>query len=589
MDFTTLNAIRGPEDVKKLPLEKLPELAAEMREALFYRITKVGGHFGPNFGIVELTIALHYVFDSPKDQIVFDVAHQCYPHKMLTGRAFGYTDADRFSEVSGFTMPEESEHDMFFIGHTSTSVSLATGLAKGRDVAGRPGNVIAVIGDGSLSGGEALEGLDYAGEMTSNLIIIVNDNEQSIAENHGGLYRNLAQLRESRGTCENNLFRAMGLDYHYVEAGNDTAALVQALREVKDIDHPVVVHVHTVKGKGYAPAENNREGWHYAQPFNRETGEPLHHGSGVTYASLFADHMKEKIAKDDRIVVVTAAVPGAVGLDPEIRAGFGKNYVDVGIAEEQAVAMCSGIAKNGGKPVFATNATFAQRIFDQVTQDVCLNGSAVTIQLSSASIFGMIDATHIGTAAISEFSNIPGLTYLCPTNREEYLAMLDYCVDEAGGPTVIAVPCDGVNDPSYPVDRDFRVPNRYQVCELGSEIAVLALGDFFRIGQAAAAKLAEMTGYAVTLINPRYASGVDEALLTELCKNHRIFVTLEDGFLEGGFGAKIASFLGSKDVRVLNYGLAKKIYDRIPAQQILSENRITPECICEDVAAKCLR
>ena len=582
MEYRYLNTINGPGDVKKIPVPELPALAAEMREALFNRLTKVGGHFGPNFGVVELTIALHYVFSSPKDQIVFDVAHQSYPHKMLTGRAKAYTDEAHFGDVCGFTLPSESEHDMFFIGHTSTSVSLATGLARGRDVTGGTGNVIAVIGDGSLSGGEALEGLDFAGESDTNLIIVINDNEQSIAENHGGLYRNLAELRASNGTCERNLFRAMGLDYRYVEEGNNVSALIDAFREVKDISHPVVVHVHTVKGKGYPIAEKNREGWHYAQPFDRETGEPIRRWGGESYNSIFASHMEKRIAEDDRIVIVTAAVPGAVGLGQELRERLGKNYADVGIAEEQATAMCSGIARNGGKPVFATNATFAQRIYDQTAQDVCLNKSPVTIQLSSSSVFGMGDATHIGISAISMFSNIPGLIYLSPTNKQEYLAMLDYSIDQTETPVVLAVPCDGVHDAEYPVLTDFS-PNTYQVCERGEKIAVLALGDFFRIGQKVAAYLTEQTGKKVTLINPRFASGVDKKLLDELCENHDIFITLEDGFLDGGFGQKIAGYLGARDVKVLNYGFAKKIYDRVSPKDALLMNRITPECILEDI------
>ena len=584
MTYTLLNKIKGPAEVKKLSLEQMTELSVEVREALFNRLTKIGGHFGPNFGMVEMTIALHYVFDSPKDQLVFDVAHQTYTHKMLTGRAQAYTDDAHFRDVCGFTNPVESEHDMFYIGHTSTSVSLATGLAKGRDLAGGKGNVIAIIGDGSLSGGEALEGLDYAGEMKSNLIIIVNDNEQSTAENHGGLYKNLSELRATGGKCGTNLFRAMGLDYRYVENGNDIASLIEAFKEVKDIDHPTVVHVHTLKGKGYKLAETNKENWHWAAPFDRETGERKFKGGGESYNSIFANYMLEKIQKDKKVVVVTAAVPGAVGLTQDVREKMGDNYVDVGIAEEQATAMCSGIAKNGGKPVFVTNATFAQRIYDQVTQDVSLNKSAVTIQLHSTSIFGMGDATHIGISTIGIFANIPGLTYLCPTSKEEYLAMLEWSLEQKESPVIIAVPCDGVNKAEYPVEKDFG-KLEYQVCEKGERIAVLALGDFFNIGKEAAKLIGEKSGKKVTLINPRFASGVDTKLLDQLCKNHDVFVTLEDGIVEGGFGQKIASYLGRKNIKVLNYGFEKKFYDGVPAKQALEEARITPELIWEDISS----
>lgn len=584
MDYKFLKNIKGPDDVKKLSNAELTELAAEIREALFNRTTKIGGHFGPNFGIVELTIALHYVFESPKDQFVFDVAHQTYPHKMLTGRAAAYIDDEHFRDVCGFTNPVESEHDMFYIGHTSTSVSLATGLAKGRDVQGKKGNVVAIIGDGSLSGGEALEGIDYAGEMDSNIIIVVNDNEQSIAENHGGLYKNLEDLRKSGGKCENNLFRAMGLDYRYVEEGNNVAALIEAFKEVKDIDHPTVVHVHTQKGKGYPLAEKYKEDWHYAMPFDRETGKHLHDYSGESYSSMFAERMLEKIEKDKSIVVVTAAIPGVAGLSPEVRGKMGENYVDVGIAEEQAVAMCSGIARNGGKPVFVTNATFAQRVYDQMTQDVSLNSNAVTMVLYSSSIFGMGDATHIGISALGMFTNIPGIVYLSPTNKEEFNAMLDYSLEQSDHPTIISVPNDGVNSAEYEVASDYS-HLAYQVCEKGTGTAILALGDFFGIGKKTAEYIENKTGEKPSLINPKFASLVDKKLLDELIKDHNVIVTLEDGILEGGFGQKIASYLGSKDVKVLNYGFEKKFYDGVPANVVLEECRITPEKICEDVMA----
>ncbi|MBO4913202.1 MAG: 1-deoxy-D-xylulose-5-phosphate synthase [Butyrivibrio sp.] len=583
MNYKLLRNINGPEDVKKLSQEELKELAAEIREALFNRTTKIGGHFGPNFGAVELIIALHYVFDSPKDQFVFDVAHQTYPHKMLTGRAIAYMDDAHFRDVCGFTNPKESDHDMFYIGHTSTSVSLATGLAKGRDITGKKGNVVAIIGDGSLSGGEALEGIDYAGEMDSNLIIVVNDNEQSIAENHGGLYKNLEQLRKSGGTCEVNLFKAMGLDYKYVEEGNDIETLINAFKEVKDIDHPIVVHVHTQKGKGYALAEKNKEDWHYSMPFNRETGERVSFGNGESYQDIFGKYMLDKIAKNDKVVCMTAAVPGAVGFGQDVRNKMGKNYVDVGIAEEQAVAMCSGIAKNGGKPVFVTNATFAQRVYDQMTQDVSLNGNAVTTVLFSTSIYGMGDATHIGISAMGMFTNIPGVVYLSPTSKEEFLAMLEYSIEQSDHPTIIAVPCDGVNNAIYNVDNNYKDTDKYQVCEEGGDIAILALGDFFNIGVQTAKLIEEKMGKKVTLINPRFASAVDRALLDRLTSNHSIFVTLEDGILEGGFGQKIASYLGGKNVKVLNYGFIKKFYDGMSAKDALEESRITPQYIVEDI------
>lgn len=579
-----LEKVKEPSDVTKLSLQELTVLADEMREALFHRLTKTGGHFGPNFGMVEATIAMHYVFDSPKDKFVFDVSHQTYPHKMLTGRAYGYLDENRFHEISGYSNPEESKHDFFTIGHTSTSVSLATGLAKGRDAIGNKENIIAVIGDGSLSGGEALEGLDFAGEMTTNLIIIVNDNEQSIAEVHGGLYKNLHELRETNGTASDNLFKAMGLDYLYLEEGNDINKLIEAFQKVKDIDHPIVVHIHTQKGKGYPLAETNREDWHWCQPFDRETGNPLPSSSNEDYSELTGDFLLRKMEKDKSVIFVTAAVPGNVGFPKENREKAGNQYIDVGIAEEQAVAMCSGIAKNGGKPIFGTNATFIQRTYDQFSQDVCMNNSPVTTILNYTSVLGMNDITHLGIYTISMLSNIPRLVYLSPTCKEEYLAMLDWSIEQPEYPVVISMPGNGIHPAKYPVSKDYG-DFTYQVCEQGSTVAILALGDFFQLGEAAATEIENRTGNRVTLINPRYASHLDKLLLDELKKEHQCIVTLEDGILDGGFGQRVASFYGNSDIKVLNYGLKKDFYDRYDVDILMKENHLTPKQIAEDVIA----
>ncbi|MDO4174452.1 MAG: 1-deoxy-D-xylulose-5-phosphate synthase [Eubacteriales bacterium] len=578
-----LEKINGPKDVKTLSLQELTALAQEMREALFHRLTKTGGHFGPNFGMVEATIAMHYVFDSPTDKFVFDVSHQTYPHKMLTGRAYGYLDETRFYEISGYSNPDESEHDFFTIGHTSTSVSLATGLAKGRDVTGGKENIIAVIGDGSLSGGEALEGLDFAGEMKSNLIVVVNDNEQSIAENHGGLYKNLKELRDTNGTASNNLFRAMGLDYIYQEEGNNIAKLIETFQKVKDIDHPIVVHIHTQKGKGYALAERNREDWHWCMPFDRETGKPTISFEGEDYSALSGAFILKKMKEDSSVVFVTAAVPDNVGFPKENREKAGKQFVDVGIAEEQAVAMCSGIAKNGGKAIFGTNATFIQRTYDQFSQDVCINGSPITTIINYTSVMGLGDVTHLGIYTISMLSNIPELVYLSPTCKEEYLAMLAWSIDQQEHPVVISIPGNGVHPARYPVAADYSQINRYQVCEQGSDVAILALGDFFQLGEEAAEEIMRRTGKNVTLINPRFASGLDEDLLEELKQQHRCIVTLEDGILDGGFGQRVAAFYGSSETKVLNFGLKKAFYDRYDVMELMKKNHLTPAQIAEDV------
>ena len=581
--YEILNKINGPEDVKKLSNEELEILASDIRDALFNRLTKFGGHFGPNFGMVETEIAMHYVFNSPVDKFVFDVSHQSYPHKIITGRRLGYTDEDHFHEDSGYTNPEESEHDFFNIGHTSTSISLATGLAKARDLKGDSENIIAIIGDGSLSGGEALEGLDFAGsELNSNFIIIVNDNDQAIAENHGGIYKNLKELRETNGTSSNNIFKAMGLDYVYEPNGNDIQSVINVLEKVKDIDHPVVVHINTVKGKGYKLAEENRERWHWCMPFDKETGKStVNFGNEESYVGLTSKYIVEKAEKDDKFVVITPAMPGSVGLSEQIRKKLGKQYVDVGIAEEHAVAMASGIAKNGCKPLVVTNATFMQRAYDQISQDVCINNNPVTILLNYSSFDGLTDVTHLGIFGITAFSDIPNLVILAPTSKDEYLNMLDWAVDQNEHPVLILIPGNEVTSRS--ADTDFSKINKFKVEQEGKDVAIIALGDFYQKGQITASEIQNKLGITPTLINPRFANGIDIELLEKLKENHRVVVTLEDGVLDGGFGQKIASYYGTSNMIVKCYGLNKEFYDRYNPDELLKKLGITPEKITEDV------
>ena len=578
-----IEKINSPADIKALSVIELTALASEIRSGLMNRLSKRGGHFGPNFGFVEATIALHYVFDSPKDKIVYDVSHQSYTHKMLTGRKNAFLFDEHFGDVSGYTNPEESQHDFFNVGHTSTAVSLACGLAKGRDLKGDRENVIAVIGDGSLSGGEALEGLDFAAELASNFIIVVNDNDMSIAENHGGLYQNLKALRESNGTCECNLFKAMGLDYLYVPEGNDIAALIDAFSKVKDCDHPIVVHINTLKGKGYAPAEENKESWHWCMPFDEKTGKSRYNGSGESYDSLTCDYLLKKMKADEKVVAVVAAVHTNIGCTEDKRKEAGKQFIDVGIAEEHAVAMVSGIARNGGKPVFSTHSSFFQRTYDQISQDLCINGNAATLLVNTASVYGMNDVTHLGIFDIPMLSNIPNLVYLAPTNCEEYFAMLDWSIEQDQFPVAVRIPCNGVIHTNEPVDTDYSKLNQYQMTQQGREIAILALGDFYQIGEALAKLIAERTGIEPTLINPRYITGIDTEMLEALKKDHAKVITLEDGILDGGFGEKIARFYGPADMKVYNYGLKKAFIDRYSVEEILRENHLTPEQIVQDV------
>ena len=579
-----LERIDGPNDVKKLSLEQMDVLAQEMREALFRKLSKHGGHFGPNFGMVEATIALHTVFDSPKDKMVFDVSHQSYCHKMLTGRKDAFLYEEHYDDVSGYSEPSESAHDFFVIGHTSTSVSLACGLAKGRDLLGGSENIIAIIGDGSLSGGEALEGLDFAAELNSNLIIVVNDNDMSIAENHGGLYQNLKQLRDTDGKAACNLFRAMGLDYVFVKNGNDIPSLIEAFKQVKDSTYPVVVHICTQKGKGYAPAEQDKETWHWCMPFDPETGKPLLADAGEDYSELTAQYLLEKMKKDPAVVGITSATPPILGFTPDRRKLAGKQFVDVGIAEETAVALASGIAANGGKPVYGVYSTFIQRTYDQLSQDLCVNSNAATILVFAASVYGMNDVTHLGIYDIPMMANIPNLVYLAPTTKEEYMAMLDWSVEQNNVPVAIRVPMQ-VATSGVPCTKDFSQYNTYEVTQKGSRVAVIGLGNFYTLGQETAQEIAKQTGVQPTVINPMYITGVDEELLESLKAEHDIVITVEDGILDGGFGEKIARFYGRSDMKVLNYGLKKEFLDRYDAEDVVKRNRLTAGQIAEDAIA----
>lgn len=577
--------INSPADVKKLNIMQLNVLAEEMRHALLTRASKHGGHFGPNFGMVEAIIAMHYVFDSPKDKIVFDVSHQCYPHKMLTGRKDAYLYEEHYDDVSGYTNPDESEHDFFTVGHTSTSISLACGLAKARDLNGEDGNVIAVIGDGSLSGGEALEGLDFASELNGNMIIVANDNDMSIAENHGGLYANLKLLRETNGQAECNLFKAMNLDYIYVDKGNDIASLIEAFEKVKDTKKAVVVHINTLKGKGYAPAEQNKEKWHWHMPFDIATGESLFKDEEPDFSDASLEYLLKKMDEDKSVVAITAGTPTVMGFTADMRAKAGKQFVDVGIAEETAVALASGIAANGGKPVFGVYSSFIQRTYDQITQDVCINGNAVTFAVFAGSVYGMNDVTHLGLQDIPMLNSIPGLVYLAPVTKEDYIAMLDWSLTQNEYPVAIKVPGGRMVSTGTPVTKDFSKLGTYEVTKKGSRVAILGLGTFYETAVKAADILKTSHGIDATVINPYYISGIDADTLNELKKDHAVVATLEDGYLEGGFGAKIAAYYGSSDMKVLNFGIKKEFIDRYDVAEVLKDNHLTPEQIAEDIAA----
>lgn len=580
-----IEKVNSPKDLKKLNIEECCTLAQEIREALILRASKFGGHLASNLGVVELTIALHYVFDSPTDKFVFDVSHQCYTHKILTGRANAFLNEEQYRSVSGYTNPDESEHDFFKVGHTATSISLAIGLAHARELNKKNENVIAIIGDGSLSGGEALEGLDYAGsDINSNLIIVVNDNAMSIAENHGGIYKSFQQLRESKGTSSNNIFKAFGYDYVYVDNGHNLQQLIDVFNGIKDIDHPIVVHVNTTKGKGYKPAEDDKESYHWTRPFDITNGKELNPFNGERYDRLVRDFLIHKMNNDPKVVTILAAVPDTLNFSADKRSLANGQVLDVGIAEEHAIAMAAGIAKNGGKPVFATLATFYQRTYDQISQELCINNCAATMIVANASVYASNDVTHIGIFDIPFMANIPNLVYLAPTNKQEYLAMLDWSIEQNDYPVAIRAPRNGVFEAKIEVDNDYSDLNKYKVMIKGSKVAVFALGDFYQMGEKVVELLEQKANIKATLINPRYITGLDEQLAKDLLENHDTFVTLEDGVLAGGWGEKISSFYGKyRNVVTLNYGLKKEFLDRYNVADVLKQNRLDPELIVDDV------
>ena len=580
-----LDKVNMPNDIKHLSSGELNTLADEMRDIIIKKVNVTGGHMAPNLGIIEATIALHYVFNSPIDKIIYDVSHQCYPHKILTGRKEGFTTPESYLKYTGYTAPEESEHDLFKVGHTSTSISLATGVAKARDLKGEAGNVIALIGDGSLTGGEALEGLNNAAVLGSNIIILVNDNDMSIAVNQGGIYDNLRELRETKGHAENNFFKTIGFDYYYIDEGNNIEKLIETFQKVKDIAHPVIVHMNTLKGHGLKLAEENKEAFHYIMPglvdtFGTKVDMP------ENYNTITTDFILKKAETDKTIVAITPATPGAYGFTQEFRDKLGNQFVDVGIAEEHAIAYASALAKCGAKPVLAIMSSFVQRTYDQLSQDLCLNKSPITMLVHWGGLSGA-DATHLGSFDMTLIGNIPNMVYLAPTNKEEYLAMLEWSIEQNEHPVAIRVPfvplvSSGIKDLT-----DYSKLNKFKLVEKGQKVAILGLGNFFGLAQHVKQELKEKTGIDATLINPCFITGLDKEMLNTLNTTHDIVVTLEDGILNGGFGEKIASYYGNSNIKVLNFGGAKEFTDRVPLQELYKRYHLTKELIVEDII-KCL-
>ena len=580
--MTVLDRIDSPKDLKSLSIDEMNILANDIRNGILTRVNALGGHLGPDLGIVEMTIALHYVFNSPIDKFVFDVSHQVYPHKMLTGRKRGFLNPLENFDITGYSNPKESEHDNFVIGHTSTSVSLATGLAKARDLKNENYNIVAIIGDGSLSGGQAYEGLNNAAMLNSNMIIIINDNEMSIAENQGGLYKNLAELRNSKGQTVNNFFKTLGFDYMYVEEGNDIEKMISAFEKVKDTKTPIVVHVRTLKGKGYAPAEQNKEFYHWQLPGFLDQKESANSSVSENYYSITNDYILRKQAEDKTVIAISAATPGAYGFTKDFRDKLGENYTDVGIAEEHAIAYASALATNGAKPILAIMSSFVQRTYDQLSQDLALNNSPATILVHWGGITAA-DATHLCVFDIPLISNIPNMVYLSPTCKEEYLAMLDWSVNQTAYPVAIRVPTGNLISTGIEDKTDYSVLNKFDLVQKGEKIAVIGAGNFFHLAKDVVAEIKDKLNINATLINPKFLTGVDTVLLNELKENHSVIITLEDGVLDGGYSEKISRFYASSDMKVLSYGAKKEFTDRVPLSELYERYRLKKELILEDV------
>ena len=574
------NKVNSPADVKKLSIEEMNILSNDIRKAILNKVDTIGGHLGPDLGIVEATIAMHYVFNSPKDKFIFDVSHQIYPHKILTGRKDAFVNPLARPEISGYSNPHESEHDNFILGHTSTSLSLATGMAKARDLKGEKYNVVALIGDGSLSGGEAFEGLSNAAVLNSNMIIVVNDNVMSIAPVEGGIYNSLKILRDTNGQAKDNIFKSMGYDYYYLEDGNDVEKLIAMFKAVKDTNKPTVVHIHTLKGKGYEPAETDKETYHWHLPhfMDKNAGNQT---QVETYTSITNDYLVEKAKKDKALMVVSPATPGATGLTPDVRAKLGKHYTDVQIAEQHAVGYISGLAYNGAKPVLEVLSSFIQRSYDQMSQDMAINNAPATILVFWGGI-SSADVTHLQVFDIPLISNIPNIVYLAPTNKEEYLAMLDWSVDQNKYPVAIRVPMTNLVSTGVKDKTDYSNLNKFKFANKGEKVAIIGVGNFYQLGEQVQAKLKEQ-GINATLINPVYLTGLDEQALDELKANHDLVITLEDGVLDGGYGEKIARYYGNSGMKVLNFGAKKEFTDRTPMNELNKRYHLTTELIVKDI------
>ena len=577
-----LTDIQIPSDLRDCSLTELEVIAQYIRNLIIHRTSHIGGHIGSSLGATDIIVALHHVFGLDDAQFIFDISHQSYAHKILTGRHEGFKNKDKFHTISGYSNPDESTHDAFHLGHASTSLSLVCGLMIGRDLQHGTHPIIAMIGDGALSGGEAYEALNHLATMSSQCLIIINDNDQSIAENHGGLYKHLQQLRETNGESSNNIFKALGFSYRYVDDGNSLESLIHALKNCKDETMPTVLHIHTTKGYGYCKAISNPEGFHNPSGFDIDTGETKKRYTN-SYESIVAKQLIETLDQNKAACIVTAATPGGFCLTKDIREKLGAQYIDVGIAEEHATTLLAGIAHNGGTPILPIYSTFLQRAYDQIINDLCINNSNALILVYRASIYGNKDMTHLGFNDITMLGNMPNLMYLAPTTVEELESSIRYGLEHHNHPIAIRIPVGvPINDTAQSDTIDKPVTS-YAVTQSGNTIAIIGIGNFYHKAVELSHAIREATHISPTIVKPLCISSLDTDTLNELTKDHHIVITLEDGELEGGYGQKIASYYGKTSMKVLNYGISKQFYDRYKPEDVLQQNHLDFEHILDDI------
>ena len=618
-----LDKIRKENDIKKLVEEQLNELADEIRQFLIENISRTGGHLASNLGVVELTMALHLTLNFPEDKLIWDVGHQSYTHKLLTGRKDGFDDLRKYGGMSGFPKRKESPCDAFDTGHSSTSISAGLGYVAARELLGEEHSVVSVIGDGSLTGGMAYEALNNASRLKSNFIIVLNDNNMSISENVGGMSKYLNGLRTAQAYTElkkgvedtlkripgrgdrivsqirktksgikqlfvpGMFFEDMDITYLGPVDGHDIRKLVKVLREAKRVDHAVLVHVITKKGKGYAPAEENPAKFHGLGPFDIETGEPKEAGGPDSYTQVFSKVLLDIAKRDEKVAAITAAMADGTGLAAFAKR-FPQRFFDVGIAEEHAMTFAAGLAAGGMKPVFAVYSSFLQRAYDQALHDVCLQDLPVVLAVDRAGLVGSDGETHQGVFDLSFLTTIPNMTVISPKNRWEMADMLRFAMDFRH-PVAIRYP----RGAAYEGMRQFRAPIEYGKSEViyeEEDIAIIFVGHMAELADSVRRSL-KATGYNCSLINARFVKPLDEKLLEELAKNHELFVTIEENVITGGFGEQVMNYVSraALDVQVRNIGISDEYVEHGNVEVLRKEVGLDRDTIAKQAVSGYLR